>query len=92
MLPYCVYILYSEVDHQLYAGFTINLIKRVDQHFKGEVLSTAHRRPLQLIFCEYYLNKGDAIRREKYFKTSQGKRALKLMLVDTLNTLKPSLP
>lgn len=87
MLPYCVYVLFSELDHQLYAGFTTNLERRLNQHYSGEVQSTAYRRPLRLIFCEYYLSKEDALRREKYFKTTQGKRALKLMLQETLQEI-----
>ena len=87
MLPYCVYILYSEQDQELYAGFTRSLSKRTKQHHDGLVKSTAHRRPLRLIFCEYYLSCKDAIRREKYFKTTKGKRALKLMLRDTFQEI-----
>lgn len=40
---------------------------------------------LKLIFYEAYLMKSDAQRREVYLKTTKGKRALKLMLVDYLN-------
>ena len=68
----------------MYHGFTTNIEKQIIDHNKGNTISTAKRRPLKLVFCEYYLNKIDAIRREKYFKTTQGKRMLKLMLRDTL--------
>ena len=34
-----------------------------------------------------YLSKIDALRREKYFKTTQGKRMLKLMSRDTLTKI-----
>jgi predicted GIY-YIG superfamily endonuclease len=37
-----------------------------------------------LIFCEYFLSKADAQRREKYFKTTKGKRTLKLILKNSL--------
>ena len=40
-----------------------------------------------MIFCEYYLSQKDAIRREKYFKTSKGKRALRLMLRHTVEDI-----
>lgn len=46
--------------------------------------ATAPRRPFDLIFCERYGNSVDARRREAYLKTSAGKRALKLMLRETL--------
>ncbi len=40
-----------------------------------------------LIFTEYYLFKEDALKREGYFKTTMGKKALKLMLSSTLEQL-----
>ena len=84
-LPYCVYVLRSEKDGNLYVGYTANLIRRLKQHAKGVTQSTAYRRPLELIFCEFYLSDKDALRRERYLKTSPGKRSLKLMLRETLN-------
>jgi len=83
-LPYCVYVLRSKLDDNLYVGFTTDLDQRLVAHNSGSVLSTAPRRPFKLIFCEYYLSKIDAIRRERYLKSSSGKRSLKLMLRDTL--------
>ena len=82
-LPYCVYVLISLADFELYTGFTTNLQKRLADHNKGGTKSTKGRRPLELIFCEYYLVKADAQRREGYLKTTAGKKALKLMLRDT---------
>ena len=87
-LPYCVYVLYSLKDNKQYIGYTTNLEKRIRDHNAGRTTSTAPRRPLELIFCEYYNNRQDAMRREKYFKTTAGKKALKLMLRETLNVLK----
>ena len=87
ILPYCVYILQSKRDLLLYHGFTTDIEKRIDDHNAGKTISTARRRPLKLIFCEFYLSKKDALRRESYLKTSQGKRMLKLMLKDTLKQI-----
>jgi putative endonuclease len=86
-LPYCVYILFSEKDNLLYIGFTANLEKRLQTHNSGGSKSTAPRRPLKLIFCESYLFEEDARRREMYFKTTMGKKAIKLMLNSTLTKL-----
>lgn len=86
-LPYCVYVLFSEKDLLLYIGFSTNLQNRIEKHNSGGVTSTAPRRPLKLIFCEYYLFEEDARGREMYFKTSMGKKALKLMLGTTLKKL-----
>ena len=81
---YFVYVLQSLKDYKLYVGYTVNLDLRMKAHNLGTVLSTANRRPLKLIFYECYTNKVDAVRREKYLKTTTGKRALKLMLKETL--------
>ena len=83
-LQYCVYVLLSLQDGQLYVGFSADLTNRLTDHFRGRVPSTAPRRPLRLIYCEYHLSKEDALRRESYLKTTAGKKALKLMLRDAL--------
>jgi putative endonuclease len=83
-LPYCVYILFSKKDMLLYTGFTTNIEQRVRDHNAGRTKSTAPRRPLELIFCEFYLFEADARKREMYLKTNPGKKAVKLMLGNTL--------
>lgn len=85
-LPYCVYVLFSEKDYLLYTGFSSNIEKRLVNHNSGGTKSTQYRTPLILIFCEFYCYKTDAMNREKYLKTSAGKRALKIMLRNTLIT------
>ena len=73
-LPFCVYILFSEKDNLLYTGFSTNLENRIKNHNDGGTKSTAYRRPLKLIFCEFYLYEEEARKREKYFKTTIGGR------------------
>jgi len=64
-------------DKSLYIGFTKNLKQRLTNHFYGNSKSTAPRRPFKLIFCEcFLLSKKDTQRREKYFKTTKGKRTI----------------
>ncbi len=83
-LNFCVYILKSLKDNNLYIGFTTNLHERLIHHTRGYSFATSFRRPLELIYCEFYKAKRDALRREKYFKTTKGKRTLKLMLKESL--------
>lgn len=73
---YYTYVLQSELDGNFYSGYTKDLKLRFDQHTKGQVESTKKRLPLKLIYYEACLNKADAIKREKYFKTYNGKRFL----------------
>ena len=79
---YYVYILKSLKDKKNYAGYTNNLELRFEQHQKGEVTSTKYRRPLELIYFEGCLNKEDALKREKYFKTHYGKMYQKKRLAN----------
>ncbi|MCL4359884.1 GIY-YIG nuclease family protein [Patescibacteria group bacterium] len=45
----CVYVLRSLKDGKKYIGSTIHVVKRLQQHNKGQVPSTKFRRPLKLI-------------------------------------------
>ena len=70
------YILRSIEDKNFYVGFTEDLKLRFDQHNKGQVESTKDRRPLELIYYEACLKIEDALHREKYLKTYNGRRFL----------------
>ena len=83
-LPFCVYILLSEKDFLLYIGYTSDLKRRVEEHNQGRNLITSFRRPLICIFAEYFLFESEARKRESYFKTTMGKKAIRLMLKTTL--------
>ena len=67
-IMYYLYILKSGKDGNIYTGLSSNLRQRVQQHVDGKVISTKHRRPLKLIYYEAYMNRTDAINREKYLK------------------------
>lgn len=82
---YYVYVLFSEIDGQFYTGYTNNLIRRLDEHNNGKVISTKNRRPLNLIYWEGCLHQQDATRREKYLKSGNGKIYLKSRLRNFLN-------
>lgn len=84
MSYFYVYVLKSEKDGNNYVGFTGNLRKRLNEHEKGLVKSTANRQPLKLIYFEACLNQQDTTKREKYLKTSWGKRYLKSRLTNYL--------
>ncbi|MBI2096595.1 MAG: GIY-YIG nuclease family protein [Candidatus Sungbacteria bacterium] len=73
-------MLLSETDGRLYIGLTPDLRKRIDKHERGFVTATKHRRPLQLIHYEAYLELSDAKRREKYLKGGKGRSELKIQL------------
>ncbi len=69
---YHVYILRSESDGQLYTGVTGDLKRRLGEHHRGKVRSTARRRPLVLVYSESFATKPAAMQRERFFKTPEG--------------------
>ncbi|KKR45349.1 MAG: Excinuclease ABC subunit C [Parcubacteria group bacterium GW2011_GWA2_40_14] len=73
------YILKSK-SGELYIGCTSDLKRRFVEHNQGLNPSTKRYRPWVIIYYECCLNKVDAKRRERYFKTTQGRRLLKRRL------------
>jgi len=74
---YYTYVLQSLADNNFYTGFTSDIENRLKMHNNGLVKSTKDRRPLKLIYFEACLNQKDALHREKYLKTTYGKRYIK---------------
>ena len=79
-IMFYMYILQSLKSEKLYVGFTKDLKKRVQEHNRRLNFSTKFHLPWKLIYYEASLNEKDARRREGYFKTSQGRRMIKLRL------------
>jgi putative endonuclease len=75
-----VYILESLKNKELYVGYTIDLKRRFKEHNSGISKSTKRYMPWKLVYYEACLDKEDAERRENYFKTTQGRRMLKIRL------------
>lgn len=85
---YYVYILQSlRKIGWLYKGVTSDLKKRREEHNKGKNFSTAPYAPFKLIYYEAYLLKKDAEAREKYLKTSMGKRVIKKQLANFMKKI-----
>ncbi len=74
------YVLESAVDHERYIGYTTNLKRRLEEHEQGKSFATKPRLPMKLIYYEACRNQDDAKRRERYLKTTQGRRFLGLRL------------
>ena len=75
-----VYVLESKKDHKIYIGYTKNLRKRIEEHNKGLNTSTKLRAPFKLIYFEGCVKEKDAKRRERYLKTTQGRKFLGLRI------------
>ena len=77
MKPYYVYVLKSKKDGEFYTGFTSDIGKRLEEHNSGKVNSTKKRTPFNLVYFEASYCIDDATHREKYLKTTYGKRYIK---------------
>ncbi len=74
-----VYVLRSMKDGQFYIGSTNDIRRRLGEHQQGKNISTAKRLPVELLYFEGHRSKDDAVRRERYFKTTKGKVTLRQM-------------
>ena len=74
---YYVYVIRSQKDKHFYVGFTSNLEKRLKTHNDGLVESTKLRKPFDVVYYEACVNKQDAIHRERYLKSTYGKRYIR---------------
>ena len=79
---YYVYILLLE-NGDLYKGSTGDLKQRFVDHQQGKVDSTKNKSP-RLIHYECFWLKSDAQRRERFLKTTEGRRLLHQQIRDIL--------
>ncbi len=77
-----IYVLESLKDGDRYIGYSSNLKRRLEEHKNGKSFSTKFRLPIKLIYFEGCLHSEDAKRRERYLKTSQGRKFLGLRLIE----------
>ena len=87
---YYVYVLQSDKDKNFYTGFTTDVKKRVEEHNSGVSKATKGRSPLRLVYYEFCLNYKDAMRRERYLKTTWGKRYIKNRVRNYLQEMQKS--
>jgi putative endonuclease len=71
-----VYILKSLKDFKRYVGSTDDVSKRLAEHNSGKVRSTKSRRPFELVYKEVYATKTEALKREHFLKSGQGRKLL----------------
>ena len=81
-----VYIINSQKNNKMYVGYSSDLRKRIEEHNSGKNKSTKIGIPWRLVYYEACLHEGDAYRREKYLKTSQGMRLIKSRIKEYLYT------
>ncbi len=73
---YVVYILHSASLDRTYTGYTNNINRRLKQHNAGKTFSTKAGCPWKLVYVEACTNREEARQREKWFKSSTGRRKI----------------
>jgi len=75
-MKFYIYILRSEVDNIRYVGSGENVEERLRRHNKGDCQFTKGHRPWKIVYQEEYNTRGEAVKREKFLKTGQGRKLL----------------
>ncbi len=78
-MPFYAYVIKSEEGH-CYTGQTPDLDRRLGEHNNGLSPSTKHGHNWRYIYVEEFETRSDAMRREKYLKSSAGRRYIKRIL------------
>ena len=80
-MSYWVYILQSDTTETLYIGQTSDLKKRISRHNSEEKGSTRYthgqKGPWRLIFSEEFPTRADAMKKERFLKSGQGREWIK---------------
>ena len=75
---YTLYILKSKKFDKTYVGITSNLITRFHAHNTYSKKGwTKNFRPWKVIYTEQFIEKREALAREKWFKSGIGRRFIK---------------
>ncbi|MFQ5661809.1 MAG: GIY-YIG nuclease family protein [Candidatus Paceibacteria bacterium] len=82
---YYVYVLQNQNDKSLYIGYTTNLKRRLLEHNESRGgRTTKLKKDWKHIYFEGYLNKQDALGREKFLKGGSGRKYLYKQLANYL--------
>ena len=75
------YLLECQQDKSWYIGYTADLKRRIGDHQKGcGCRTTSMKKNWKLIYYEAYIEKQDAIGREKFLKSGSGRKYLNKQL------------
>jgi len=77
-----IYLIESLKTGEIYISFTDNLDRRLEEHNQGLNFSTKKDKPWKYVYTEGCTEMTDARRREKYLKSTQGRRMLRKRIKD----------
>ena len=74
---FCAYVLKSERNGKRYVGSSSKTAQeRTADHNSGTNIFTRQNKPWKLVYQEYFATKNEALRREKFLKSGQGRKWL----------------
>ena len=76
---YYVYILLNEAKTRSYTGVADDVNKRLAEHNAGRVKSSRPYRPYRIIHAESFETLKEARQKERFYKSTTGRRKLKEM-------------
>ena len=80
---FTVYVIKSSKNNKRYVGFTHkDSLARVTEHNQGCNKWTRNNKPFKLIYQEKYKTKTEAIKREKFLKSGQGRKFLDTIITN----------
>ncbi len=79
---FVVYVLKSKIARKSYVGVTNDLKRRLGEHNSGKHFYTKRHLPWEIKYTEKFNNFNDALKREKYLKTTAGRRFLKRVFIN----------
>ncbi|OGW66499.1 MAG: hypothetical protein A3H49_03545 [Nitrospirae bacterium RIFCSPLOWO2_02_FULL_62_14] len=79
-----VYILLNEAKTRTYTGVSDDIEKRLKEHNEGKVKSSRHYRPYRVIYTEEFQTLSEARQKERFYKSTTGRRRLKEILAGSI--------
>ncbi len=79
-MPFFAYVVKSTIKPYYYKGHCENLEIRLKEHNSGKTISLRPYIPVVIEYYEEFSTVEEAVRREKYFKSSAGRRFLKTVI------------
>ena len=74
-----LYILLNKAKTRTYTGVTDNVERRLKDHNSGKVASSRPYGPYKVTHTESFATLGEAKQKEKFYKSTTGRRRLKEM-------------
>ena len=74
---YYLYILLNEAGTRTYTGVAEDVEERLQRHNSGRVKASCPYKPYKVIHTEQFLTLKEARQREKFYKSTTGRRLIK---------------